>query len=72
MVVALLGLTLPAVLSLLDCTNRPPDHFEGGAPDRSAWLRWLVIAVPTSLVGVGFGIVLGYYYGVVRRNSAGR
>ena len=63
------GLTFPGVLSTLDCLNREVDDFAGGADDRRAWLRWLVIAVPLCLVGIGYAIVLGYYYTVVRRNS---
>ena len=63
------GLVFPAGFSLLDCWNRGPDDFDGGADDRRAWLRWLGLAVPLCLVGVGYGIVLGYYYGVVRRSS---
>lgn len=68
-IVLALGLTFPAALSVLDCSNRDAGEFEGGAADRSAWLMWLALAVPLSAVGVGYGIVLGYYYGVVRRNS---
>ena len=67
--VIVIGLVFPGAFSLLDCWNRSPDDFVSGAPDRRAWLRWLGIAVPLCLVGVGYGIVLGYYYGVVRRNS---
>ena len=65
----ILGLEFPALLALLDCYNRGPDHFAGGAPDRSAWLRWLLVAVLTAWCLVGNGILLGYYYVVVRRNS---
>ncbi len=68
-IVLALGLTFPGALSLLDCANRKPGEFEGGAADRSGWLKWLGLAVPLCVVGVGYGIVLGYYYGVVRRNS---
>lgn len=68
-IVLALGLTFPAALSLLDCANREPGEFEGGASDRSGWLKWLALAVPLCAVGVGYGIVLGYYSGVVRRNS---
>jgi hypothetical protein len=66
-----LGLEFPVVMALLDCWNRPEDHFAGGAEDRRAWLRWLLVAVPTILVLVGYGIVLGYYFSVVRRTSPG-
>jgi hypothetical protein len=71
-VVLVIGLTFPATFSLLDCSNRAPDDFERGARDRRAWLVWLGVAVPLCLVGVGYGIVLGYYYSVVRRNSTMR
>lgn len=68
-IVLAMGLTFPGMLSLLDCVNRGPEEFEGGAADREGW-RWrLALAVPLCAVGVGYGIVLGYYYGVVRRNS---
>ena len=70
--VLLVGLDIPAVLALLDCYNRESEQFEGGAPDRSAWLRWLAIALVLSWVLVGYGIVLGYYYAVVRRNNPAR
>ena len=70
LVLLLAGLTLPAVVSLLDCINRPDDHFLGGAEDRRSWIRWLAVAVPTSIILVGNGIVLAYYYNVVKRNSA--
>lgn len=68
----LIGLELPVVMALLDCWQRGEDHFEGGAPDRTAWLRWLGVAVVTAPVLLGYGIVLGYYFAVVRRNSPGR
>lgn len=67
----LLGLEFPVIMALLDCWNRPEEHFAGGAPDRAAWLRWLALAVVLAVVLVGYGIVLGYYYAVVRRSSAG-
>lgn len=65
----LLGLEFPVVMALLDCWNRPADHFAGGAPDRRAWLRWLAVAVVAVVVLVGYGIVLAYYHAVVRRGS---
>lgn len=67
-VIALLALEVPAVVALLDCWNRRPDEFEGGADDRRSWLAWLVLGVLTAWFLVGNGIVLGYYYAVVRRN----
>ncbi|HEX9683406.1 MAG TPA: hypothetical protein VGA13_10005 [Acidimicrobiales bacterium] len=68
----LAGLTFPAVMALLDARQRPAEHFEGGADDQAAWVRWLVVAVVTAPLLVGNGIVLGYYYSVVRRNTPGR
>jgi hypothetical protein len=65
----LLGLELPAVMALLDCYNRPPDHFLGGAADRRSWLGWLVVGVLLVPILVGYGVVIGYYYVVVKRNS---
>jgi hypothetical protein len=65
----LIGLEFPALMAMLDCLNRGPDHFEGGAPDRRAWIGWLAIAIVTVPILVGYGIVIGYYYVVVRRNS---
>jgi hypothetical protein len=67
--ILLLGLELPAVLALLDCVNRPPNHFEGGEDDRRSWRGWLIVAVVTVPVLVGYLILVGYYYTVVRRNS---
>ena len=68
----LLGLAFPAVLALIDCVNRSEDHFAGGAEDRQSWIRWLVVAVATAPLLVGNGILLGYYYTVVKRNSPAR
>ena len=68
----LAGLEFPAVMALIDCANRDESHFAGGGPDRRSWLRWLVVAVLTAPVLVGNGILLGYYYGVVKRNSPAR
>ena len=65
----LLGLEIPAVLGLLDCINREPDEFAEGAADRAGWIRWLIVAIVTVPILVGYGIVLGYYYAVVKRNT---
>ena len=64
-----LMLEFPVLMALLDCWQRPVDQFADGAGDRTAWLRWLVVAVVTVPVLLGYGIVLGYYFAVVRRNS---
>jgi hypothetical protein len=65
----LLMLEFPVLMALLDCWQRPVDHFAEGADDRTAWLRWLAVAVVTVPVLLGYGIVLGYYFAVIRRNS---
>lgn len=67
--IVLLGLEFPAVLALVDCANRPDDHFDDGAAGRRGWVRWLVVAVLTVPVLVGFLIVAAYYQAVVRRQS---
>jgi hypothetical protein len=64
-----IGLEFPVVMALLDCWQRPEDHFAEGADDRRAWLRWLLVAIVTVPIMLGYGIVLGYYFSVVRRNS---
>lgn len=64
-----LMLEFPVIMALLDCWQRPGEHFGEGAEDRRAWLRWLLVAVVTIPVLLGYGIVLGYYFAVVRRNS---
>ena len=65
----LAGLEFPVLMALLDCWQRPPEHFRDGVEDRVAWLRWLLVAVVTVPILLGYGIVLGYYFAVVRRNS---
>ena len=67
----LIGLEFPAIIALLDCVQRPADHFEGGATDRTAWLRWLVVGAILVPFLLGYGILLGYYYVVIRRNAPG-
>lgn len=34
----LLGIEFPVLMALLDCWQRPPEHFAKGAEDRVAWL----------------------------------
>jgi hypothetical protein len=67
----LLGLEFPAITAMIDCLYRPGDHFEGGEADRRAWIGWLVICIITVPILIGYGILIGYYYTVVRRNSPG-
>jgi hypothetical protein len=70
LIVIFLVLESISILALLDCWHRDPEDFAGGAPDREGWIRWLWVAVATSWFLVGNGIVLGYYYSVIRRNTA--
>lgn len=70
--ILVLGLEFPVALALLDCVNRADDHFDGGAEDRKAWIRWLAIAVVLAPVLFGYGIVLAYFYAVVKRNAPNR
>jgi hypothetical protein len=67
----LLGLEFPAITGMIDCIYRPEDHFAGGAEDRRSWLGWLAVAIITVPILLGYGIVIGYYYSVVRRNAPG-
>lgn len=67
----LIGIEFPAMVAMLDCVQRPPDHFAGGAEDRRAWIKWLVVAIVLVPVLLGYGIILGYYYVVIRRNMPG-
>jgi hypothetical protein len=65
----LLMLEFPVLMALLDCWQRPAEHFNEGAEDRRAWLRWLAVAIVTIPILLGYGIVLGYYFAVIRRNN---
>ena len=69
--IVLIGLEFPAIVAMLDCVQRPADHFEGWADDRTAWIRWLVVAILLVPVLIGYGILLGYYFVVIRRNMPG-
>ena len=70
--ILVLGLEFPVILALLDCVNRDEEHFDGGPDDRRAWVRWLAIAVVLAPLLVGYGIVLAYFYAVVKRNAPNR
>ena len=70
LVFAFLVLESISMLALLDCIGRGSQDFPGGVDDRQAWILWLCIAVATSWFLVGNGIVLGYYYVIIRRNAA--
>lgn len=65
----LLALETPALLALLDCLNRKPHEFAGGNTDRRSWISWLVVGVATAWLLVGNGIVLGYYFTVIKRST---
>jgi len=70
LIFTLLVLESISLLALLDCFGRDADDFVGGAEDRQGWIWWLLVAVATSWILVGNGIVLGYYFVVIRRNPA--
>jgi hypothetical protein len=65
-----LGLEFPAVMALIDCYNRPGEHFNEGERDKRSWIRWLWVAVVTVPILLGYGILLGYHESVVKRNRA--
>lgn len=67
----LIGIEFPAIVAMLDCVQRPAEHFEGGADDRVAWIRWLAVGILLVPVLAGYGILLGYYFSVIRRNAPG-
>lgn len=69
--VLVLGLEFPAITAMIDCAFRPADHFVGGDADRRSWIKWLAVAILTVPVLLGYGILVGYYHSVVRRNSPG-
>ncbi len=70
LVFALLVMESIPLLALLDCCGRDGSEFPGGAEDRRSWILWLVVGVATAWFLVGNGIVLGYYYSIVRPNTA--
>ena len=62
----ILALEAPAIVALLDCTNREPDDFAGGEQDKREWQRWLLLGVLTAWFLVGNAAVLAYYFVVVK------
>lgn len=67
--VLVFGMEAPALMSLLDCINRDASGFEGGEHDRRGWRMWLVVAMLVSPILIGYGIVLSYYWNVIKRGS---
>lgn len=67
--VLVFGMEVPALMSLIDCVNRDPSEFEGGEPDQKGWRGWLIVAMLLSPVLIGYGIVLSYYWNVIKRSS---
>ncbi|MBA3655110.1 MAG: hypothetical protein H0W70_13070 [Actinobacteria bacterium] len=61
---------VPFPVALLDSINRSPEAFAGGADDRGSWIRWLLISLLLCPILVGYGIVLGYYWAVVKRTGS--
>jgi hypothetical protein len=59
----------PGMVALADCYQRSPGKFAGGERDRAAWLKWLVVALFLMPIGVGYGILLGYHWNVIKRQS---
>lgn len=68
-VLLIFGMEFPGLVALTDCYQRPAERFAGGEADRGAWLKWLVVALFLMPVGVGYGILLGYHWNVIKRNT---
>ena len=64
------GMEFPGIVAVTDCYQRSPDRFAGGAPDRAAWMKWLIVALFTAPIGVGYGILLGYHWNVIKRSTS--
>ena len=64
------GMSFPGMVALADCYQRSPDKFAGGERDRAAWLKWLVVALFLTPIGVGYGILLGYNWTVIKRTNS--
>jgi hypothetical protein len=68
-VLLILGMEFPGIVALLDCYQRDPSKFAGEERDRAAWLKWLIVALFLMPIGVGYGILLGYHWNVIKRSS---
>ncbi len=64
------GMEFPGLVAIADCYQRRPDRFVGGERDRAAWMKWLVVALFLAPVGIGYGILLGYHWNVIKRHSS--
>jgi hypothetical protein len=69
--VFIIGIEFPAVVGFLDCIQRPAEHFPGFEEDKKDWTRWLIVAMLLVPILLGYGILMGYYFVVVRRNAPG-
>ena len=65
-VVLAVGLEFPALVALADVANRDASAFEGGAEDRRSWAQWLLVSLLLCPILVGYGILLGYYWSVIK------
>ena len=63
------GMEFPGMVALSDCYQRAPERFAGGDRDKAAWFKWLVVAMFLMPIGVGYGILLGYHWNVIKRNT---
>jgi hypothetical protein len=61
------GMEFPGLVALSDCYTRPAGKFAGGAPDKASWFKWLIVALFVMPIGVGYGILLGYHWNVIKR-----
>ncbi|HVV35228.1 MAG TPA: hypothetical protein VHC63_01410 [Acidimicrobiales bacterium] len=66
-VLLVFGMEFPGIVALTDCYQRAPERFAGGERDKGAWFRWLVVALFLMPIGVGYGILLGYHWNVIKR-----
>jgi hypothetical protein len=67
--VLIFGMEVPALMSFIDAMHRDASGFEGGEADRRGWRVWLVLAMLLSPVLIGYGIVLTYYWNVIKRGT---
>lgn len=69
-VLLIFGMEFPGMVAVADCYQRHPDRFAGGERDKAAWMKWLVVALLLAPVGIGYGILLGYHWNVIKRHSS--